>query len=130
MRLLSNVATMQSVQLIVWSITLLAITTSIIGVGVGLFDTLKRGVSNKLASVQTVLPAYLVVIYVPNAFITVLGFAGMILAVIAILLPAYLLWQVASQQWNYLELKKNWLARLSLGMAMLVIACEVYNILP
>ncbi|WP_081497552.1 MULTISPECIES: aromatic amino acid transport family protein [spotted fever group] len=60
----------------------LAIVTSILGVGVGLCDSLK--------------PAYIVAVVVPNAFITILGFAGMILVIIAILLPVYLLYKTIS----------------------------------
>ena len=95
---LSGIAKSQSVQLLVWWISLLAIATSVLGVGVGLSDSLKGMLSKKVsspklsnifASVLTIVPAYLVVMYVPNAFIAVLGFAGMILAVIAILLPVY-----------------------------------------
>jgi tyrosine-specific transport protein len=37
-----------------------------------------------------VLPTTLVAIFVPNAFIRILSFAGIILAVIAIILPVYL----------------------------------------
>ncbi|KJV62375.1 tryptophan/tyrosine permease family protein [Rickettsia amblyommatis str. Ac/Pa] len=45
------------------------------------------------ASIVTILPAYIVAVVVPNAFITILGFAGMILVIIAILLPVYLLYK-------------------------------------
>ncbi|AFC74992.1 tryptophan/tyrosine permease family protein [Rickettsia parkeri str. Tate's Hell] len=45
------------------------------------------------ASIVTILPVYIVAV-VPNAFIIILGFAGMILVIIAILLPVYLLYKV------------------------------------
>ncbi|BDU60741.1 hypothetical protein FLA4_11510 [Candidatus Rickettsia kotlanii] len=45
------------------------------------------------ASIVTILPAYIVAVVVPNAFIIILGFAGMILVIIAILLPVYLLYK-------------------------------------
>lgn len=45
---------------------------------------------NALASLITIIPPYITTLLLPNAFITVLGFAGMILVVIAVLLPAYL----------------------------------------
>lgn len=133
---LSGIAKWQSVQLLVWWISLLAIATSVLGVGVGLCDALK-GMMGKIvshpalraviASVITVLPAYLVVIYVPNAFIAALGFAGMILAVIAILLPAYLFGKIKGRNLNYPELKAKGLNRLSIGVGALVILCELYN---
>lgn len=135
-QVLSGVAKSQSVQLLVWWISLLAIITSVLGVGVGLCDTLKGMLSKKidnakacgtLASVITVLPAYLVVMYVPNAFITVLGFAGMILAVMAILLPIYLFWQIKAKTFNYSELNRKFLVRLSIVVAIAVIFCEIFN---
>jgi tyrosine-specific transport protein len=137
-QVLSGIAKWQSVQLLVWWISLLAIATSVLGVGVGLCDSLKgiiskrvpnAGVCNIFASIITVLPAYLVVMYVPNAFIAILGFAGMILAVIAVLLPVYLLWQIKTEKLYYPELRRKSLIRLSTGVAVTVIVCEVFNML-
>lgn len=135
-QVLGSIAKWQSVQLLIWWISLFAIATSVLGVGVGLCDSLKgmmsttvpnRGVRNVLAAVITVLPAYLVVVYVPNAFLAVLGFAGMILAIIAILLPAYLLWQSKSEDLHYKELGKKLLTWLSVGVGVAVIFCELFN---
>ncbi|EAA26437.1 aromatic amino acid transport family protein [Rickettsia sibirica] len=79
-----------------------SIVTSILGVGVGLCDSLKTMFMNPIpnvvmrnmtASIVTILPVYIVAV-VPNAFIIILGFAGMILVIIAILLPVYLLYKV------------------------------------
>ncbi|MCE5319285.1 MAG: hypothetical protein LLG04_18215 [Parachlamydia sp.] len=98
-QVLSGIANWETVQLLVWAISLLAIVTSILGVGVGLLESLKgmlrrsihaEGMRSSVSSVATIGPAYLAVIAIPNAFIAVLGFAGMILAIIAILLPTYL----------------------------------------
>lgn len=86
--------------LLIWMISLFAILTSLLGVGIALNEQLlekfsKTDESNIMSRViitlATVIPAYLVAIYVPDAFIKALGFAGMILVVIAILLPLYLL---------------------------------------
>ncbi len=128
-KVLGGIAKGQSVQLIVWCITTLAIATSVIGVGVGLFDSMKRTMPKIPAAILTILPAYLLVIYIPNAFIAVLGFAGLILTVIAILLPAYLFGKIATDRLFYLELRKTGLIRLSLGVALLVIISEIYNML-
>ncbi|GAA5252383.1 hypothetical protein KNCP2_06710 [Candidatus Rickettsia kedanie] len=38
---------------------------------------------NMTASIVTILLAYIIAVVVPNAFITILGFAGMILVIIA-----------------------------------------------
>lgn len=137
-QVLSDIAKWQSVQLLVWWISMLAIATSVLGVGVGLCDSLKGMLSKKvpntairniLASIITILPAYLVVVYVANAFITVLGFAGMILAVIAILLPVYLFWQIKGGQLYYSELNREYLLQFSVVVAMTVVVCEIFNML-
>lgn len=135
-QVLSGIAKWQSVQLLIWWISLLAIATSVLGVGVGLCDSLKGMLSSNitsprmrsmLASIATILPAYLVVMYVPNAFITILGFAGMILAVIAILLPVYLFWQIKTERLYYSELNKKSLILISVAVAVVVIVCEIFN---
>jgi tyrosine-specific transport protein len=137
-QVLSHITKWQSVQFLIWCISLLAIATSVIGVGIGLCDSLKRMLSKSVsntkalsiaAALSTVLPAYLVVIYVPNAFITVLGFAGMVLAIIAILLPVYLFWKIRTQQLYYPILRKKWLIHFSVGIAILVIISELVTVL-
>lgn len=135
---LSAIAQWESVQLLVWWISLLAIITSILGVGVGLCDAIKGMLSTilpnevvcrPLAAIATILPAYVVAVWVPNAFIAALGFAGMVLAVIAILLPLYLFYCLKTKTLFYKELKANWaLALLSL-VGIGVIGCEVLNMM-
>lgn len=136
--LLSGISKWESNQLLVWCVSILAITTSVVGVGKGLCDTLNsimlKAVPNVmvrriLSSIITVIPAYAVAVYVPNAFIVALGFAGMILAIIAILLPIYLFRQIEMQKLHYLELKRKWLILLSLSLAVIVIVSEIYNML-
>lgn len=137
-QVLSGIAKWPSLQLLVWWISLLAISTSVVGVGIGLFDSLKKMMSQAipngsirsiLASVLTMGPAYLAVIYIPNAFIKVLGFAGMILAVIAIMLPVYLFWKIKPTSYHFNELKMDWLTLFSVLVALVVIASEVYNMM-
>lgn len=135
---LSAIAQWQSVQLLVWWISLLAITTSILGVGVGLCDALKgmlaralpsEALCRPLAAAMTILPAYVVAVWVPNAFIAALGFAGMILAVIAILLPLYLFGCLKTRSLFYSELKAKWLLVLLAILGIGVISCEVLNMI-
>lgn len=80
---------------LIWGISFLAITKSMICVSLGLIDALKtkhKILANHSISVVTVLlPTLAIALLVPNAFIKALGFAGMILAFMAILLPLYLL---------------------------------------
>jgi tyrosine-specific transport protein len=133
---LSCIAQWQSLQLLVWWVSLLAIATSVIGVGIGLCDSLKTMLipyinhpllRTCIASIITIAPAYVIALLVPNAFISVLGFAGMILAVIALLLPIYLLYKANITQFYYPELRKKYLLIGSAIAGLVIIACEVIN---
>lgn len=132
---LSRIAKWPAIQLLVWCISSLAIVTSIIGIGVGLHESIKNMLPKKLpgnnliASILTFLPAYLVVVFVPNAFISVLGFAGMILAVIAILLPAYLFMRNSWKTLNYPELKLKAPLWISIVIGVAIILFELYNMI-
>ena len=134
---LSAITERQSLQLLIWCVSLLAIGTSVIGVGRGLYDTLslylKSKISNKKmlsfgASLLTILPAYLVATLVPHAFIQVLGFAGMILAIIAIILPIFLFKCIKSKKLYYGELSNNYWIYLSLLAGVSIILAQAANI--
>lgn len=136
-KVLSGIARSQAVQVLIWMISLLAIFTSVIGVGVSLFESIRRmmrywvpgSVSQQiLSSLATVGPAYLAVLLIPNAFIAILGFAGMILAVIAIILPLYLFLKMKASILYYPELKRKTLLLFSLLIATIVIFAEIYNL--
>lgn len=135
---LSSIAKWQSVQLLVWWISLLAIVTSVLGVGVGLCESLNAMLATKvphnllrriICSIITIFPAYMVAVLVPNAFIAVLGFAGMILVVIAILLPIYLLYKAKVVRYHYPELQIKSLIIISMLVGILIIVCEIINML-
>lgn len=136
--MLSQVSHSVLVQSFVWWVSLLAILTSIIGVGLGLSESLQssfvsRNIQPKkskiLAVLVTMVPPLSIALYVPNAFTTVLGFAGVILSIIAILLPVYLLFKVKGKTYNYKELyNKHWL-RVCSSIGIIVISCELYNII-
>ncbi len=134
---LSKITDWQSLQLLIWYVSLLAIVTSIIGVGRGLYDTLFLYLRSKIsnnkalkiyASSLTIIPAYLVATLIPNAFILVLGFAGMILAIIAIILPIYLLLRIQGIQLYYKELHNNWWIYTALVAGIGIILAEITNI--
>lgn len=136
-QVLSQIAKWEIVQLLIWSISLLAIVTSIVGVGIGLLDSVK-GIFSKfikkkialtpLAALATIVPAYIAVLLIPNAFISVLSFAGMILSIIAIILPTYLFWKIKPKNLYFKELKAKWMIQISFCVALIIIACEIYNI--
>lgn len=135
---LSSIASGHNVQMLTWWISILAIITSILGVGIGLIDTIKTMLPGKmnnsfsaniLASLIMIVPAALIAIIVPNAFIAVLGFAGMILVLIAILLPAYLFYKAKFTKLNYSILKHKALINIVIAIGVAIICCEVSNIL-
>lgn len=135
---LSLIAKSETIQFLIWWIAILAIITSILGVGLGLkgaIDQQLEGIiHNKhirhLASVVgTMLLPYLVVILIPNAFISALSFAGMILVVIAILLPIYLLNPIKDKNLFYQRLRNKAMMRASLVLGFVIIGCEIINLL-
>lgn len=134
---LSDIAKWQSMQLLVWWVTIFAIITSLLGVGIGLCDSVKEMLPMKeegfkrslLASLVVILPAYFVAILVPNAFINVLGFAGMILAIIAIILPIYLFYKAKITKLNYSILKSNWIIIVTFIIGIVIILSEISNII-
>ena len=125
------------VQILIWWISSLAIITSALGVGVGLYESLQKMLATSVqntflrnisASFFTIFPAYLIAIFIPNAFISALSFAGMILVVIAILLPIYLLYKAKITSFYYSELKLQWLIALSAIVGFVIIISELVNI--
>jgi tyrosine-specific transport protein len=135
---LSSIAKWQAVQLLVWWISFFAIVTSVLGVGMGLCDSLRSMldaiIPNKTlrriaASLITILPAYIVAMLIPNAFIMVLGFAGMILVIISILLPSYLFYVGKIKNLNYKILRYKSVIALAVIIGVAVISCELANMI-
>ena len=87
---LSHISNLPYLKNMFWIISLLALLTSIIGVGIALFDEWNRTIGKVPSALITILPSAIVAICVPNAFIKILGVSGMILAVLAIFLPTFL----------------------------------------
>ena len=94
---LSNIISLNSLNFIVWIISILTIITSIIGVGHGLKESYNINFKDKnlpnynlISTLITFLPPYFISSLTPNAFIKILSYAGIILVIIAILLPIYL----------------------------------------
>jgi tyrosine-specific transport protein len=97
--ILSSITKINFIQHVAWIVSFLAISTSIIGVGISLNEILKKDlgkiisndrVCHVISTLLMIIPSATVAILVPNAFIRVLNFAGIILAVIAIILPIFL----------------------------------------
>ncbi len=134
---LSSIAKWPFIQLLVWWISLLAIITSVLGVGVGLCDSIKDMLLHKIpqapirsltAALITILPAYTIALVIPNAFLTMLGFAGLILVFIAVFLPYYLLKQGHFKHLHYPELRNKSLLKGALLLGGIIVVCEVRNL--
>jgi tyrosine-specific transport protein len=135
---LSSVSSANVVKCTVFIISVLAIVTSVIGVGLALVDDLGLALESFNATVTTriarwtasaisVIPAVLVAIFIPGAFIKVLSFAGMILAVIAIFLPTFLFFKLKeSIKFKILNRKEFIVACVIFGIVIVV--CELMNL--
>jgi tyrosine-specific transport protein len=74
------------------------------------------------------LPATFIAISVPEAFIRVLGFAGMILTVIALLLPAFLFLKIDRPK-HIKCLEHRSITYALVVFAMIIIACEIVSLM-
>ena len=133
---LSHITQSPFMHYLVWVISFLFILTSAFGVLLGLIDTLKtkHPILNHhwVAVITAIIPALCVCLVVPNAFIKVLSFAGMILSFMALLLPMYLLYcsnraDNNSKYW-YPVLKNPFLQLVIAGYGLWVIGSELQNI--
>ncbi|MDR0552889.1 MAG: hypothetical protein LBG13_02240 [Holosporales bacterium] len=97
--ILSAITKVGFIQHAVWSISFLAILTSIFGSGLALNEIIakdvERFVKNRklvhvISTLITTIPSAFIVTLIPNAFIRVLNFAGIIAVIIVILLPVFL----------------------------------------
>ncbi|UJD95100.1 tyrosine transporter TyrP [Lelliottia amnigena] len=82
----------------------LALATSFLGVALGLFDYLadlfqrRRSVGGRIQTgVVTFLPPLAFALFYPRGFVMALGYAGVALAVLALLLPSLLAWKSRQQ---------------------------------
>lgn len=82
----------------------LALATSFLGVALGLFDYLadlfqrNRSVSGRIQTgLITFLPPLAFALFYPRGFVMALGYAGVALAVLALLLPSLLVWKSRQQ---------------------------------
>ena len=83
-------------QILIYLISIFTIFTSIIGVGLGLYESICKSIGTRtwksrlVSLLITMVPPYLISVVVPNAFINVLNFAGVFLIIICVLIPVYL----------------------------------------
>ena len=94
---LSQVLSFNNLNIIVWLISIFAIFTSLIGVSLGLTESYnnvfkEKGIKkyNLLSTLISIIPSYIITVLIPDAFIKILEYAGIISVIMAILLPIYL----------------------------------------
>lgn len=135
---LGQIAQIHYIQNLVWAISMLAIMTSVIGVSISLMNSINLFIKqnltvNKLgikilSTLAIILPGYFFANWVPNAFISILGFAGIILVTIALIMPLYLLDIAKStKDYFYAELKNRFLIKFIMFSAIGICLSEFYN---
>lgn len=135
---LANASSMPNFTILVWVMSILAILTSFLGVSLGLGDSInlslktyiKEDSSLKLfrkfiASILTIAPAYVISAQYPDAFIKILGFAGILFVIIGIALPIYLLFKDGMQKLYFNELRRKPLI-ISFIAGVVVMAIEIF----
>ncbi len=141
MTALSDIIAWANLRMFFWIIVSLAVITSFIGVGIGLSTALEsivhwpKKAPNRMkyifSTLLAVTPAYFIATNFQDIFISALSFAGMVLAVIALILPLYLL--IKSNQKNptvFYKITTNPIA-IAFGFvfAFWVIGCEILNLI-
>lgn len=132
--ILSKATDSQVIQIIVWGVSIFAILTSILGVGLALLDIAQRSgrIESKWGIIVAIVFAPAVVsIFVPNAFIRILNFAGIILAIIAIIIPVILsfIMKKEGKIKEELLLKNQLLIKLTFAFGLVIILLGIIDLL-
>ncbi|AEI88887.1 amino acid permease [Candidatus Midichloria mitochondrii] len=135
---LSQIANITYMQIVIWCLSILAILTSLLGVGMGLMnsweDILNKGRVGASFPVKVkslllaFIPSLFIALVVPDAFIKMLSFAGMILVIIAVLLPLYLLQKIKTNKLHYSILTSKFIRSIAAVLGIVIILMEIINI--
>ena len=125
---LSNILSFNNLKFIIWIISILTIVTSIIGIGSSLKKEIKISLKDKniqnynlISTLMTILPPLFIAALIPNAFIKILNYAGIMSIISAVLLPIYLYFKANIKQPHITILNKNILILCSLvGILMII----------
>lgn len=136
MHTLSIVTGYAWLQPVSWIVGLFAILTSAIGVGLAIIGFWeqhlpKKVIKRPIVLILTLMPPLLVGWSMPGVFIQALGFAGLILTIIAIFLPLYLLRRsdkLTAKHVFYPITTSKFLRAFVLIVGIVVILCEACNI--
>ncbi|MFV9927059.1 MAG: amino acid permease [Candidatus Midichloria sp.] len=134
---LSQIANITYMQVVIWCLSILAIFTSLAGVGMGLMnsweDILNKGrigisFAVKVKSLLLAfIPSLFIALIVPNAFIKMLSFAGMMLVIIAVLLPLCLLQKIKTNKLHYSILTSKFIRFIAAILGIVIILMEIIN---
>lgn len=135
---LANASSMPNFQILVWWMSIMSILTSYLGVSLGLAESINLSLKNHMregtllkflrkpiAAILTIIPAYIVSAMYPDAFIKILGFAGVLFVIIGISLPTYLLFKDGMQKLYFKELKQIPLI-ISFIAGLVIMAAEIF----
>ena len=136
---LSQIANITYMQSIIWCLSVLAIFTSLIGLGMGLTSAWEDILTKhhirettiivKLQSLSlSFIPSLFIALVVQNAFIRMLSFTGMILVIIAVLLPLYLLYKIKNRKLHYEILTSGFIRLIAAISGTAIILMEIINI--
>ena len=134
---LSGIAQWHYMKLVIWWLSVFAIITSVIGIGMGLINSwmsllaqrIEIKYQKSIAILLSFAPPLIIALIIPDAFIKVLSFAGMILVIIAIILPLYLLQNSSIVLHNYDILKYRSIRLAAFLFGISVIIMEMINII-
>lgn len=118
-----------------WIVGFLAIFTSALGVGLSLVEGWASSFNRipqlkmPLALLASLLPCAAVAYFIPEAFMKALGVSGMLLAIIAVLLPCYLLFRSDEKTYYFKESGSRLRILLCIFVATSVVCLELYNLL-
>ncbi|MCF6776504.1 amino acid permease [Thiotrichales bacterium 19X7-9] len=120
--------------------TSVAITTSFLGVTMGLYhfnqDTYhlhpKKHFSRIIAFIITYLPPLIFVLFYPRGFVLALGYASIFVAILLIILPVLMVWKIRKEN-NTHTLAKKAVLILTLLAGVIIIGLQIassFNLLP
>ncbi|MEI6628653.1 MAG: aromatic amino acid transport family protein [Alphaproteobacteria bacterium] len=131
---LSNTIDTPWLQSFSWIFSLLAIITSFLGVAIGLFDYYREQLTQVKEKHQRIVSCVfalgvplLVTLLAKETFMHVLGFAGIFLSILAVVLPC-IIWLKLQHNPKFSTQINPVLVKVLLTIGIIVICCEVYNI--
>lgn len=131
---LSNAIDTPWLQSFSWIFSLLAIITSFLGVAIGLFDYYREQLTQVKEKHQRIVSCILalgipllVTLLAKETFMHVLGFAGIFLSILAVVLPC-IIWLKLQHNQKFNTQVNPALVKALLAIGIIVIGCEIYNI--